>query len=179
VELREDLLGDLAELRWRAERFAAALSACRGACGPGLARWRSASARAPVGPPDAKEVAWSVCAAAALFNAELFFEVHELLEPPWGRAEGPLRSFLQGLIQIAVGLHHRSTGNHRGALSLLADGNAKLRPFVPEAWRVELGSLCSAVDAIVARLREASSGAASDLSSLEIVLPRLTLRSSA
>jgi uncharacterized protein len=168
LELREDLLGDLDRLRWRAQRFAEALAACREACGAAPTPWRVQRMRPGSGPLDPAELTWSLCAAAALFNAELFFEVHELLEPPWGRAEGPLRPFLQGLIQVAVGLHHRSTGNLRGSVSLLADGNAKLRPFVPEAWGVELATLCSEVDAIVGRLREAA-----DPSATEISLPRL------
>ena len=64
--------------------------------------------------------------AAALANHGLFFEVHELLEPAWFRAAEPLRTALQGLIQVAVGFHHLATGNHAGARSLLADGVAKV-----------------------------------------------------
>ena len=41
--------------------------------------------------------------AAALFDAGLYFEVHEVLEPHWMAADGPEREALQGLIQIAVG----------------------------------------------------------------------------
>jgi Domain of unknown function (DUF309) len=65
-------------------------------------------------------------AAAALFDAGLFFEVHELLEPHWFRATGRDREALQGLIQVAVGFQHLVNGNRRGALALLHDGAAKL-----------------------------------------------------
>jgi uncharacterized protein len=65
-------------------------------------------------------------AAAALFDAGLFFEVHELLEPHWFRATGRAREALQGLIQVAVGFQHLVNGNRRGALALLHDGVAKL-----------------------------------------------------
>src|SRR5712692_1929803 len=34
LRLRADLVGDLEALRWRAERFGRALSACRRSCGP-------------------------------------------------------------------------------------------------------------------------------------------------
>ena len=64
-------------------------------------------------PPSLEELAWTVCAASALFNTGLFFEVHELLEPCWMRAEPPVKAFLQGLIQIAAGLHHEQNGNPR------------------------------------------------------------------
>ena len=64
--------------------------------------------------------------AAALANHGLFFEVHELLEPVWFRATEPVRTALQGLIQIAVAFHHLENGNLEGARSLLALGLLKL-----------------------------------------------------
>jgi Domain of unknown function (DUF309) len=69
--------------------------------------------------------------AARLADAGLFFEVHELLEPAWLRAEGAERLGLQGLIQVAVGFHHAAHGNREGALSLLGEGLAKLRAAGP------------------------------------------------
>jgi Domain of unknown function (DUF309) len=65
--------------------------------------------------------------AADLFDGRLYFEVHEHLEPYWFRASGSEREALQGLIQVAVGLHHLSNGNLPGARQLLAEGAAKLR----------------------------------------------------
>ena len=65
-------------------------------------------------------------AAAALFDAGLYFEVHEVLEPHWMTADGPEREALQGLIQIAVAWQHLANGNVAGARSLLADGAARL-----------------------------------------------------
>lgn len=64
--------------------------------------------------------------AAALFDARLDFEVHELLEPLWMAAQRPAREALQGLIQVAVGYHHLAGGNVPGARSLLAEGTTKL-----------------------------------------------------
>jgi hypothetical protein len=63
--------------------------------------------------------------AATLFDAGLYFEVHELLEPHWFRALAAEREALQGLIQIAVGFQHLVNGNPRGALALLHEGAAK------------------------------------------------------
>jgi hypothetical protein len=79
----------------------------------------------PVGPVEAPRGS-ALAQAALLFDARLFFEVHELLEPYWMRADGSDREALQGLIQIAVGLHHLGNGNVAGARALLHDGIAKL-----------------------------------------------------
>ena len=64
--------------------------------------------------------------ARRLFDARLYFEVHELLEPSWVRAAGGEREALQGLIQVAVGFQHLANGNVAGARALLADGAARL-----------------------------------------------------
>lgn len=61
-------------------------------------------------------------AAATLFDAHLYFEVHELLEPAWREAEGAEREALQGLIQIAVGYQHLANRNFAGARALLDEG---------------------------------------------------------
>jgi hypothetical protein len=65
-------------------------------------------------------------AAAALFDAHLYFEVHELLEPHWRDARGDDRETLQGLIQAAVGYQHLANGNLAGARALLEEGRARL-----------------------------------------------------
>jgi uncharacterized protein len=54
-----------------------------------------------------------------LFNRAAFFEAHEVLEDVWRAAAPPQKKFLQGLIQVAVALHHHSRGNVAGARSLL------------------------------------------------------------
>ncbi len=74
--------------------------------------------------------------AQALWNAGLFFEVHEVLEAEWKTAAGAVRQALQGLIQLAVAFHHLVHGNRRGARKLLADGCARLA-----AHRAALGGL--------------------------------------
>jgi hypothetical protein len=65
-------------------------------------------------------------AAACLFDAGLYFEVHELLEPHWMAAGGEERQALQGLIQVAVAWQHLANGNTAGARSLLIEGGARL-----------------------------------------------------
>lgn len=53
------------------------------------------------------------------FNRGDYFEAHEIWESVWISATGPLRDFLQGLIQVSVALHHLSRGNLHGARSLI------------------------------------------------------------
>lgn len=115
-------------LRARARRAHEAMSAC-----PPLA------AEAAVGE--------ALIVAAALFDAGLHFEVHELLEPYWTRAEGPERQALQGLIQIAVGYQHLANGNLAGARALLAEGSARVRDGGLPG--LELGRFADAVAATV------------------------------
>jgi dTDP-4-amino-4,6-dideoxygalactose transaminase len=69
----------------------------------------------------------------ALFNAGEFFEAHEALEDAWRESSGEDRRFLQGLVQVAVGLHHHSTGNTVGARSVLRRALDNLRPY-PESY---------------------------------------------
>ena len=54
-----------------------------------------------------------------LFNSSEFYDAHEVLEDVWRAEQGPHKLFLQGLIQVAVALHHHSTGNLVGCRSLL------------------------------------------------------------
>jgi hypothetical protein len=89
------------------------------------ARARRLFAGRPLDPVDAP-LEMILEQAALLFDARLYFEVHELLEPHWLQATGRERETLQGLIQVAVGFHHLSNGNGAGARALLHDGAAKL-----------------------------------------------------
>lgn len=56
---------------------------------------------------------------AAELEQGLYFECHETLEDLWSGLRGPLRSPVQGLIQLAVAQHHLARGNLAGARSLL------------------------------------------------------------
>lgn len=75
---------------------------------------------------------------ALLFNHHLFFEVHEVLEPQWMKEQGEVKSFLQGLIQIAVAFYHLGRGNLAGTRSLLHEGLLKIAPHSPACLGVEL-----------------------------------------
>jgi predicted metal-dependent hydrolase len=82
---------------------------------------------------------------ALLFNHQLFFEVHEVLEAQWMLANGKEKIFLQGLIQIAVALYHLQNRNLRGALLLFQDGIEKLAPHQPAFLGVDLSPFLTEV----------------------------------
>lgn len=69
----------------------------------------------------------------ALLAKELFFEVHELLEPAWQRASGEARQLLQGLIQASVAWYHWGRGNRHGA-RVLANAAAEKLGGGPGDW---------------------------------------------
>ena len=85
----------------------------------------AALAERPLLGPDA-DLRHTLAAAASLFDAGLYFEVHEVLEPHWATASGEVREALQGVIQVAVAWQHLANGNLAGARSLLVEGAARL-----------------------------------------------------
>jgi hypothetical protein len=68
----------------------------------------------------------------AAFNRGEYFLAHELWEEVW-REVGDVeqRTFVQGLIQIAAGLHHLQKHRPRPAIGLLRKGLEKLSPTGP------------------------------------------------
>lgn len=55
----------------------------------------------------------------ALFNQGRFFDAHEVLEDVWRAAPHEEKKIWQGLVQVAVALHHHSTGNFVGMRSVM------------------------------------------------------------
>lgn len=78
------------------------------------------------------------------FNTRRFFEAHETWEEIWLSAQGPEKTFLQGIIQIAAGFHHYVQGNRAGAQSLMASGVVKLIPFPPNHRGLNIEALRTA-----------------------------------
>jgi hypothetical protein len=97
----------------------------RSGFGPHAARAARALADRPLAPADPPRPV-ALAEAATLFEAGLYFETHEVLEPHWMRADGEEREALQGLIQVAVGFQHLANRNLDGARALLRDGATKL-----------------------------------------------------
>ena len=65
------------------------------------------------------------------FNECDFFEAHEVWEELWADIQGDSRKFYQGLIQVAVCLHHFCNGNIRGAKKLYDTSTRYLDAYRP------------------------------------------------
>src|ERR1051326_4125932 len=77
----------------------------------------------------------------ACFNRQEFFAAHEHLEDAWRATHGHARLFLQGLTQVAVALHHHSTGNVAGGTSVLARALRNLAGYPEHYGGIELERL--------------------------------------
>ena len=53
------------------------------------------------------------------FESGRYFEAHEIWEDLWRVSEGSMKLFYQGMIQAAVGLHHRDRNNRIGTAGQL------------------------------------------------------------
>lgn len=84
------------------------------------------------------------------FNRRDWFTCHETLELLWIGSQGELRQLYQGILQIAVALHHWRSGNFSGAVTLLSRGAARLRVSA-SCRHIRTGEIAAAAD----RFREA------------------------
>jgi hypothetical protein len=116
---------ELFESRADGWRIRAGFGPHAAAFGERATRAARALADRPLAPADPTRPV-GLAEAATLFDAGLYFETHEVLEPFWMRAEGAEREALQGLIQVAVGFQHLANRNLDGARALLRDGATKL-----------------------------------------------------
>ena len=82
----------------------------------------------------------------ALFNSGEFFSAHEVLEDVWRAMPGGDREFMQALIQVAVALHHYSTGNLDGARTVLARAAATLNHAPDDIFGIVLPPLRGQLD---------------------------------
>ncbi len=89
-----------------------------------------------------------------LFNRERFFECHEALEEAWLGASGEQKTFLQGLIQVAVALYHLRRKNLVGAGRLLEAGVEKLSGFVPRHEAIDLRGLLQGLEPLRQAIRD-------------------------
>lgn len=73
------------------------------------------------------------------FNQRQFYTCHDTLEALWMEAMEPDKTFYQGILQVAVALHHLSNGNWRGAVILLGEGIRRLTRYPLQYAGIELG----------------------------------------
>lgn len=133
------------------------------AADPAAAARRRKALRGPKRGPRTDEPARSRCddpapleltRAVEQFNSGELFEQHETLELLWRATEGPVRDLYHGILQVGVGLHHWSRGNHHGASVLLSEGLERLRPFAPRCQGIDVARLIADGEALRQRLRQ-------------------------
>ena len=86
-------------------------------------------------------------AGVRLFNECEFFEAHDVWEELWADYQGDSRKFFQGLIQVAVCLHHFGNGNTRGAKKLYTSSRKYLQDYLPSHCGIDLENLFSELEA--------------------------------
>lgn len=127
VTCRSAFLPHLPYLQRQTARLAAALESLK-------------SSRRPAGIPT------DLVLGAALFNAGLYFETHELLELTWRATEGPERDFYHGIVQAAAAFYHFEKQNLNGARTLLAKSLRRLSPYPSPFLGVRLASLKTSLE---------------------------------
>ena len=84
------------------------------------------------------------------FNNAEWFECHETFELLWIVAVGEVRNLYQGIIQLAVALHHWRNGNYAGAVMLLEGGVGYLSKVPQSCLWIDVKGLIQQAD----RMRE-------------------------
>jgi predicted metal-dependent hydrolase len=104
---------------------------------------------------DAPTLAETVQRGVALFNRGRYFGAHEVWETAWRDAPAGERGFLEGLVQLAAGMHLRTRrGGTRGAVHLLAQALVLLEDYRPMHDDVDVEGLLADFEAYVAWVRE-------------------------
>jgi hypothetical protein len=81
-----------------------------------------------------------------LINQGSYFAAHDVLEDVWRATHGWTKPFYQGMVQVAIWLHHYSTGNFVGAQSVLKKCRANLSEFPASFCGVDLAELQSQLE---------------------------------
>jgi predicted metal-dependent hydrolase len=92
----------------------------------------------------------------AAFNRGQYFQAHEIWEDAWRELDGLERILVQGLIQIAAGLHHLQQDRPRPAAGLLRKGLDKVSQGTFAApVDLQVGALAQDVARLLAELSAA------------------------
>jgi len=81
-----------------------------------------------------------------LINQGSYFAAHDALEEVWRDTHGWTKPFYQGMVQVAISLHHFSTGNLVGAQSVLKKCRTNLSEFPASFSGVDLQNLLAQLD---------------------------------
>jgi len=123
------------------------------------AYWAATEAFARKGGARREGLARALECGAVLYNARLYFETHELLEPIWmEQPRGRDKMVLQGIIQAAVGLYHFQHENWRGGIRVLGYGLSKAEAGRAAFYGLAMDSLLDGLAACREAAREVLAG---------------------
>lgn len=91
------------------------------------------------------------------FNQGEFYACHDTLEALWMEASEPLKTFYQGILQIAVALYHLGNHNWRGAAILLGEGISRLGYYQPTYADIDVERLILQSTELLSALQSAGS----------------------
>lgn len=101
------------------------------------------------------------------FNQRQFYDCHDTLEALWMDSVEPEKRFYQGVLQIAVALHHLGNLNWRGAVILLGEGINRLRHYQPVYSGVNVTQLLTQAADLLAMLQQVGAEQVADLVQME------------
>ncbi len=83
------------------------------------------------------------------FNEGRYYEAHESWEDLWRLSDDDDRRFCQGLVQVAVGLHHLANGNASGGNRVLIRGLGNIEAFPDRHRSIDNASLIRDIYAVL------------------------------
>jgi predicted metal-dependent hydrolase len=92
----------------------------------------------------------------SLFNAQDYFEAHEVWEEWWRATTSPEKQNIQAIIQVAVAMHHYTTGNCEGARSVMERALRNLEDAGDEFRGLDLVRLRGDMRQVIQQLSEAT-----------------------
>jgi len=96
--------------------------------------------------------------AVRLYALKDYFMAHEVLEEHWAEAPTEDRDFLQGLIQLSVGLHHYQRGNLVGTLRQFRKSANRLSGYPDSYQGIYVASVRVFLDDALRRLEAGGIG---------------------
>lgn len=89
----------------------------------------------------------------ARFNRGEYHPCHEIVEALWRRTPGPVRDLYQGIIQLAIALHHTRNLNITGAAAMYEKSIAKLESFKPSCQGIDVAGMVAQARAAQSSVR--------------------------
>ena len=110
-----------------------------------------------------------------LFNAEDFFESHEVLEELWSETQDDRRKFYQGLIQAAVALLHFGNGNLGGAKKVYLSSRKYLEAYPSNFEGLDLTSFLGDLQKCFQELIDNTEPCPSGIELRDELVPKISL----